>query len=73
MSRAYRCGRGRLINRIRVVTATPTSTKDATMITTVRMRLTTRRQQAELAKIFRNSDRRGRDELIVIAQRQGLI
>jgi hypothetical protein len=43
------------------------------MITTVRKRLTARRQQAELARAIRNADRRGRDELIAIAQRQGLI
>ncbi len=43
------------------------------MISTVRKLLTTRRQHAEMAKVFRNADRRGRDELIVIAQRQGLI
>ena len=43
------------------------------MISTVRKLLTTRRQHAELAKVFRKADGRARDELIVIAQRQGLI
>jgi hypothetical protein len=43
------------------------------MITEFRRRRSARQQRAELERVLRQADRRGRDELVVIAQRQGLI
>jgi len=43
------------------------------MITEIRRRQSIRRQRAQLERVLRRADRTMRDELIVIAQRQGLI
>jgi hypothetical protein len=43
------------------------------MISEVRRRQTTRRQRAQLERVIRRAEGTHRDELIVIAQRQGLL
>jgi hypothetical protein len=43
------------------------------MITEIRRRRSVRRQRAQLERVLRQADRTVRDELIVIAQRQGML
>jgi hypothetical protein len=43
------------------------------MLTNIRRRHKARRQRAHLERVIRNADRSVRDELIILAQRQGLI
>ena len=43
------------------------------MITEIRHRHLARRQRAELERVLRRAEGKHRDELIVIAQRQGII